>query len=290
MGWVPAGEGYEVSLVDGKVVARRAGGATLKSIPKALKESEVVLGLRQLWEWLERHERECRQQVEDWLVRSLPVPAAVLAAVWPDETWRAILTDAVVAPTDASGAWLLDDAGFLRDVDDQGRLGLVNLDGESVKLVADRVVLPHPVLLPDLDDLREFAGDLGVRQGITQLFREIWRRPERPEALAREASRYAGGHFAQLRHLTARATSLGYAVRGGYVTRRIWEDGRAVDACVWVGAEDPSYEADTGDLTFVDGQGARIPLAAVGPVAWSEGMRMAAGLYAGRVVEQEAAA
>jgi hypothetical protein len=258
-------------------------------VPKALKEAEAVVGLRQLKEWLDRHERDCLAEVEDWLVRSLPVPTAVLAGVWPDASWRSALFDIVVAPVDDSGGWQLDGAGFLRDADEKGRLGVVNLDGESVRLTAKRVVLPHPVLLPDLEDMREFAADLGVRQGAKQLFREIWHKPADPDALAAEASRYANGHFAQLRHLTGRATSLGYGVRGGYVTRRVWEKGRVVDACVWVGADDPSVEAETGDLAFVDGSGAQLPLADVGPVAWSEGMRMAAALYAGRVVEERAA-
>jgi hypothetical protein len=288
MGWVAAGDGYEVGLADGKIVYRRAGKA-LRSLPKALKDAEAVLAIRQLKEWLDRHDQQCLREVEDWLVRSLPVPASVLAATWPDPSWRAALQDAVVAPVDEDGRWALDRAGFLRDAGVDGRLGVVDLDGESVRLAVPRVVLPHPVLLEDLDDLREFAVELGVRQGVLQLFREIWRRPEGAREQAGAAAQYAGGHFAQLRHLTSRATSLGYAVRGGYVTRRVWEGGRAVDACVWVGADDPSVEADTGDLTFVDAGGAAVPLDTVGPVAWSEGMRMAAALYAGRVVEEVAA-
>jgi hypothetical protein len=296
--WIPAGDGYEVSLVGGKVVARRTGGNPLKSVPKALKDSDAVVSLRQLKEWLDRHERDCLGEVEDWLVRSLPVPAAVLAGVWPDASWRAALFDVVVAPvagsdpagrSSAGDGWQLDRAGFLRDVDGRGQLGVVNLDGESVRLTAERVVLPHPVLLADLEDLREFAADLGVRQGVKQLFREIWVKPADAASLATEATRYANGHFAQLRHLTGRAVSLGYGVRGGYVTRRVWEQRRMVDACVWIGADDPSVESETGDLAFVDGAGAQLPLAEVGPVAWSEGMRMAAALYAGRVVEERAA-
>ncbi len=288
MGWIAAGDGYEVGLVDGKIVCRSAAGKVLRALPKSVKESAAAVELRQLREWLDRHDQRCLREVEDWLVRSLPVPATVLAATWPDRSWRAALQDAVIAPVDDGGGWGLDRAGFLRDVDAAGRLGIVNLDGESVRLDAARVVLPHPVLLDDLDDLREFAVELGVRQGVRQLFREIWRKPADPEEQTRAAVQYAGGRFAQLRHLTGRATTLGYGVRGGYVTRRVWEGGRAVDACVWVGADDPSVEAYTGDLTFVDAGGATVPLADVGPVAWSEGTRMAAALYAGRVVEEVA--
>lgn len=48
MGWVAAGADYEVSVDRGKVVARTAQGKPLKSLPKALREHEAVLGLRQL--------------------------------------------------------------------------------------------------------------------------------------------------------------------------------------------------------------------------------------------------
>jgi hypothetical protein len=143
------------------------------------------------------------------------------------------------------------------------------------------------VLLEDLDELRGFAAELGIRQGVAQLFREIWRRPADESSRRAEPSRYAGGKFAQLRHLTSLAASLGYAVRGGCATLRAWEQGRVLEARVWLGDHEPSEEAQTGDLVFVDGSGSAVSLEDVGPVAWSEGMRMAAGLFAGRVVEAE---
>jgi hypothetical protein len=68
---------------------------------------------------------------------------------------------------------------------------------------------------------------------------------------------------------------------------RVFEDGHTVEARSWVGADDPSWETETGDLIFAGSDGSIIPLAQVGPVAWSEGMRMAASLYAGRVIESD---
>jgi Domain of unknown function (DUF4132) len=287
MGWIPAGAGYEVSLSAGKVVARQAGGKQLKRVPAALKDDEAVLGLRQLVEWLARHEATCRAEVEAWLSRSLPVPVGALVAVWPDDAWRDALRDLVIVPVDAADSrWRLGEAGFLREADPARGLGVVNLDGDSVRLSAERFAIPHPVLLEDLEDLREFATELGIRQGTPQLFREIWRKPEEPEALYRAVREHAGGRFEQLRHLTGRAASLGYAVRGGYASRRIWEAGRAVDVRMWVGIGDPSEQTETGELEFTTVDGS-VPLAEVGPVAWSEGMRMAAGMYAGRVAEEE---
>ena len=94
---------------------------------------------------------------------------------------------------------------------------------------------------------------------------------------------FAGGRFDELRDLLARAASLGYPVQGGYAFCRIFEGGENVAACWWVGSDHPENEAETGSLVFSDGTGTYRPLTAVGPVAWSEGMRMAAALYAGRV-------
>ena len=44
--------------------------------------------------------------------------------------------------------------------------------------------------------------------------------------------------------------------------------------------------AETAQLSWVDGRERTIKLADVGPVAFSEGMRMASSIYAARVVEK----
>lgn len=285
MGWVAAGADYEVSVDGRKVIARTAAGKPLKSVPKAIKDHEAVAGLRQLIEWLARHDAACRAEVERWMIRSLPVPAAVLAQVWADEAWRAALRDLVIVPVGAD----LSTAALLRDADPESGLGVVDLDGESTRFTAEQVLIPHPVRLPDLEDLREFAGDLNVEQGTLQLFREVWHRPETEEDQRRELSRYGGAKFKELRHVQSRATSGGYRVQGGTSVCRIWEDGRAVTASVWIGEGDPAYETETSDLSFTDANGERLATADVPPVAWSEGLRMAAHLHAGRVADEEAA-
>ncbi|GAA2881715.1 hypothetical protein Acy02nite_16320 [Actinoplanes cyaneus] len=283
MGWVSAGADYEVSVDGRKVIARTAAGKPLRSVPKAIKDHEVVTGLRQLIEWLARHEASCRAEVERWMIRSLPVPAAVLTQVWADEAWRAALRDLVVVPVGADpGA-----AALLRDADPDKGLGVVDLDGESTRLTAEQILIPHPVRLPDLADLREFAADLGVEQGTLQLFREVWHKPADEAGQRRELSRYSAARFKELRHVQSRATSAGYRVQGGTAIVRIWEDGRPVIASVWIGEGDPGYETETSDLSFTDAAGERLATAEVPPVAWSEGLRMAAHLHAGRVTDEE---
>ncbi|NUR26714.1 MAG: DUF4132 domain-containing protein [Catenulispora sp.] len=290
MAWLAAGDGYEVALVQGRVAARatagRSAGRQLKTLPKALRDDPEVDRLRRLAEWLDRHAAGCVAQVDAWMVSSLPVPTALLARVWPDEAWQTALRDLVVV---GAGA---DDVGFLRGVTDGGELRVVNLDGETVRLSSPTVTLPHPVLLDDLDELREFAAELGVEQRVEQVYRATWRKPaEEANGKAGRAghayvTEFSGGRYPSRFVLAARATSLGYRVSGGYATCRVRDDGRLVEASVWIG--EPYWDEDsaTGALTWNDEDGSALRQADIGAVAWSEGMRMAAALYAGRVIEE----
>ncbi|NUW37349.1 DUF4132 domain-containing protein [Nonomuraea sp. SMC257] len=286
MGWLAAGDGYEVALMEGRVVARstsgRAVGRQLKSLPKTLREHPEVDRLRRLAEWLDRHAAACVAQVDTWMVSSLPVPTGLLARVWPDEAWQAALRDLAVVGDDP------DEVGFLRDATASGELRVVNLDGETVRLSPETVTLPHPVLLPDLDDLREFAADLGVTQKVEQIHRATWLKPAEVKVGATQVTEFAGGKYASRFGLAARATQLGYKVSGGYATCRVRDAGRVVEAAVWIGEPYWDSEMETGNLTWHDQEGRSLPLSEVGPVAWSEGMRMAAALHAGRQIEEGA--
>src|SRR5215467_4544745 len=110
MGWLKTGSDYEVTLSHGKVICRTGQSKVIKTVPKALAEDDIVVGLRQLAEWLGRHEASCRAEVDRWMIRSLPVPAKVLHEVWADDAWRAALADLVVVPVEKNG-----EPGFLRE-------------------------------------------------------------------------------------------------------------------------------------------------------------------------------
>ncbi|WP_405619277.1 DUF4132 domain-containing protein [Streptomyces sp. NBC_01511] len=284
MGWLSAGDGYEVALVEGRVAARstsgRAAGRQLKTLPKGVKTHPEVDRLRKLAEWLDRHATECVERVDNWMVSSLPVPTGLLARVWPDEAWQAGLRDMVVMGESP------DEVGFLRGATDSGELRLVDPDGETVRLSPTTVTLPHPVLLPDLDDLREFAAELGLRQGVEQIHRATWHKPADLAEKASSVSDFAGGTYDSRFGLAARATSLGYRVTGGYATCRIRETATLTEASVWIGEPYWDGESETGDLSWSVLDGRSLRLREVGPVAWSEGMRMAAALYAGRTVSE----
>ncbi|MFD3720520.1 DUF4132 domain-containing protein [Streptomyces sp. NPDC058674] len=286
MAWLAAGEGYEIALVEGRVAARSVGGRgagrQLRTLPKALKDHPEVDRLRRLAAWLDRHAAACVAQVDAWMVSSLPVPTALIARVWPDEAWQRALRDLAVVGADP------EEAGFLRDATASGELRVVNLDGETVRLSPRTVTLPHPVLLPDLEDVREFAAELGIVQQVEQIHRATWHKPAGLAETATEVRDYAGGVFPTRFGLAARATGLGYRVSGGYATCKVRDTGRgrAVEAAVWIGEPYYEDETSTGALNWHDEDGRAVRLAEVGPVAWSEGMRMAAALYAGRKIEE----
>jgi hypothetical protein len=284
MGWLPVGEGYQVTLVNGRVAARattgRSAGKELRSLPKALRDHPEVERLRRLAEWLARHDAACLAQAEAWMMAAQPVPAALIGQVWPDEAWQSALRDLVVVGAGPA------EAGFLRDAAGSGELRIVNLDGETARLSRETVTLPHPVLLPDLDELRDFAAELGVTQRVEQIHRATWLKPDGLPAGQAEVREFAGGKFPGTFTLAGRATSLGYRVDGGYATCRARDGGQTAEAMVWIGEPYWDGETETGPLSWRGGSGRLLPLADVGPVAWSEGMRMAAALYAGRELEE----
>ncbi|MFI6290688.1 DUF4132 domain-containing protein [Nonomuraea sp. NPDC050790] len=268
--WVEAEGGYGLALDGGTLICRNAAGRRLKSVPKAVKDGPAAEQLLALRDHLARHEAECLATVESWMLGGHPVPSPMIAALWPDPAWREALTDLVVLRG--------EEPGLLRDAGQDGRLGVVDLDAETTWLEPGPVLIPHPVLLADLADLREFAAELGAAQRVPQLAREVHHKgAAQPD--------YAGGRFSELRHATARAARFGFRVRGGYAVCPVVESGRPVQARYWLGDEGPDYEAYTGDLIWVGADERPLDPADVGPVAWSEGVRMAELIYAGRITD-----
>jgi hypothetical protein len=279
-GWIDAGKGYALALRDGKLVCRNARGQILASVPKAVRDGEVGERLVAMAEWLDTHARECVEAVESWMLRALPAPRLALEEAWEDPAWRAALENAVVVPE--GGA-----AGFFRGVDRARGVGAVNLDGETEWTNAPTVLFAHPIALADLDEYRAMAVELSLEQGIRQLFRETFRKPAELHPDATSVADFCGGHFEQLNHALGLCRRLGYRVAGGSAVTRVLEGGKVFEARFWIGAEDPMAETVTDALVWVEGKGRVLPVREVGTVAFSEGMRMASAIYAGRAVPKE---
>ena len=283
--WLEAEKGYALGVENGKLICRNAAGKRLASVPKELKDSELAEQLRALCEWLEDHQTQCLRRIETWMLRSLPVPCEVLRSVWPDTAWRDVLMNLVVVPLDAKGKAKADQSGLLRDVDATRGLGVVDRDGETQWVVAEQILIPHPILIDGLNDLRELVTDLGFTQAIEQLYRPTFEATAEQRKLDRITD-YSDGRFEMLAYATSHSAKLGYPVRGGYACSRVWENGVPVEARYWVGDDAPESEALTGDLIFVDSAQKPIAIAQVGRVTFSEGVRMASQIYARRKVEK----
>lgn len=285
-GFVPAEKGYSLGIRDGKLACMSPKGQVLGSVPKELREGEVAERLLAVVDFLRAHEREVAQTVEGWMLRSMPTPTAVLVSVWADEAYRKALENLVIVPG-ASGPEETKGAGFLRGVDAKKGIGLVDPDGETVWTKAEVFVVPHPILLAELEDLRALAAELGLAQGQKQLFREVFPKPADLTPEQEEIGAFRGGKFEMLSHARGAAKSLGYRTSGGWAICRVFEGGKTSEARFWLGGDDSMDETMTEGLMWVDASGDTILLKDVPPIAFSEGMRMASAIYGKRAVEKK---
>jgi len=283
-GWIDAGKGFELGIRDGSLTARKDGKPC--SVPKPLKEGPLGERLISAVDFLEDHARTCLHTVETWMLRSLPVPRGVLQAVIADDAWATALKDVWIVAVGPDGKVDREVGGFFRGVDPAKGVGVVDRDGETTWLATESVLVPHPILLDELDDLRQMAVEIGASQGTSQLFRETFTHPAAPTD-PMSIDQFANAEFSMLQVVTGLAKRLGYRVSGGAAVCRVLERGRFVEARFDLGEGDGMDETTTGDLSWVDDKQRPVAIADVPPVAFSEGMRMAAQIYAKRKVDKE---
>jgi hypothetical protein len=134
------------------------------------------------------------------------------------------------------------------------------------------------VLIPELSEWRDLVAAQGIQQQLPQLHRPVFPRPERVDPTSTEWTKWSGVEFSALSSALSAANHLGFRVAAGLSRCRVWEAGALVEARMYLGEGDPFYSTETGPLYWVDRQERVLPLAEVGPVAWSEGCAMAQGI------------
>ena len=283
--WLEAEQEYTLGVAAGKLVCRNPAGKKLASVPKWLKETELAEQLLAMCEWLVDHRTECLRRVEMWMLRSLPVPSEVVLSVWPDPDCSDMLRNLVVTPVDAKLKPVAAHTGLLRGIDAKRGIGVVDRDGETQWIKAKQILIPHPILIDGLDDLREIAADMDFSQAVEQLFRPIFAATEEQKEQSQIAD-FTNGKFEQLNYAMSHCRRLGFPVRGGCACNKIWENATPIEARYWIGGEYPESEAYTGELIFVDNDQTPQTIAEIGPVTFSEGMQMASAIYAKRTVEK----
>jgi predicted DNA-binding WGR domain protein len=287
-GFLSLPSGQSLGIRDGKIVARNKAGKLLASVSKELRSSPEARSLEEALRFFERHELDCKRQVEESLLRSLPLPRSVLEAVWADPAWRTALENLVVFPviSEAQGPDL-GQAGLLQSIVAERGLGLITLDGDSRWSRPEAVLIPHPVLIEEPEEWRGLLGELGLRQGVDQLFREVHRKPADLDPSRDSLDSWAEAHFEALLHAQNEARKHNFRVSAGSASTRILEGDLLIEARYELGEGDPMWETTTGELIWVDEQGAALPFSRVGPIAWSEGCRMASLIHARRTPEDQ---
>lgn len=196
-----------------------------------------------------------------------------------------MLENAVIAPIDADDRPDVFAGGFLRAADATRGLGIVDLDGETRWLTSATVALPHRILLPELADLHGLLAELSLTQGLPQLFRETFAKPKDLVADDTSWDAYSDNTFEEVNHAWAQCRKLGYRCSGGSALCQVFAGDKTIEARYWMGDGDPNWESETGELVWVGADDKPLELQNVGPIAWSEGLRTAAAIYAARQVE-----
>ena len=129
--------------------------------------------------------------------------------------------------------------------------------------------------------------ELGVHQGLDQLFRDVHIKPADADSQKAALKAYVGAKYERSSHLMGRGRGGGFVTTLGEVSLRIHEGGKTITASLDVSAWDPFESAELGELSFsVNGE--HLAFDKVGPIAWSEGIRMCEFIYAGRSVGEKA--
>ncbi|MEO3848912.1 DUF4132 domain-containing protein [Streptomyces sp. B8F3] len=243
------------------LACRTAAGRVLAKVPADVRKDPTAVRLTALCARLGEHATAVHDQVESWMVRSLPVPAAVFAAVWDDPVWRETLTDLVIAP-------IVDGAP------DVGRCVLLC---EGAWTDADAFAIPHPLLLGD--ELAVWRGR-NLTQVVEQVGREVWTRPASMDRTFGVVDTFG---YVDARYESGAAFERRVHELGGRIKR---DRARfTVHAPEPLGVEieldwsGPMSPASMSWLSFTAGG------REIGDIAWSEGVRILMALYADRTVD-----
>ncbi|MCX5203603.1 DUF4132 domain-containing protein [Streptomyces sp. NBC_00237] len=295
--WTPVG-GYEVTLdvyaePAPEIRCRNASGRELKKLPPALKKEGAVLELAALGDWLADHAADARTRVENWMARSLPVPAALIHAVWSDPYWQRALRYAVVAPYGAGPVAGPDlaRAGLLTGLETVSGTALHVASPEGEFTLDDAVLaVPHPVLLDPrgtghLDQWLDLLDTFGGEQHIEQLHRTVWVRPDATPG-HKEPKRYGIVPFRYGDYASGARFERVITPHGGRINGESAHFSVPVAGHTYGMQLDLRYQGPESPVSvhycFWDGVDGRTGLGAYDPVprvAWSEGMRVLAEVY-----------
>lgn len=276
--WTEVPTGHAIRIADEGVQCRNAKGRVLATVPPAVKKTAEYERMDILLGSLEQHRVEQARAVETWMLRGAGVPLPLLGTLWEDPDARDALRGVLVMGAESAVAGLLVDAG-------PDGIVLAGPDGARRAVTDARLRVAHPVTVEDADRWRLALAEHGLTQGVEQLGRAVfrageveWLRLRRNEPEAPYVLSFEGGAAAFLNHgrLLRALLPLGAELSSGGIAVRVREAGADVVARLEIDGDSPEHPSYVDGLAWFDPDGRRLTFEEIGPVAWSEGVRLAA--------------
>lgn len=271
-------QGYTVSFGDdGEVIITDARKKVLRSVPDKLRKDEDYQALMRGRKDDRARERRARRVLEERMISGAPISAGEIAWLVDDDAFAPSLKGVLVAP--AGGA---DASGLLVSWDRDKGLGLLPLDYDARWIGWTDVEIVHPMKLGDALPWQDLLIDLGVQQGLAQIFREVKSVPAAQRSLT-ESSMLSGRETRSAAVIERALGEEGWTTRRGMARRKLslrgdptsGSPGMTVEAWFDYGeCYMPSDPTTTGAFGFwAAGTRAPLKLSAVPGVLLSETIR-----------------
>ncbi|MDB4994521.1 MAG: hypothetical protein JWM74_1953 [Myxococcaceae bacterium] len=169
-------EGYTVSFGedDGEVIIQDAKGKRLKSVPPKLRKTDDYQSLMRGRKDDRARGRRARRVLEDRMISGSPISAAEVAWLVEDAAFAELLQGLVLVPRGgANGKQAAAQSGVLASWDASRGLGFLPLDYDARWTGWLDVEIAHPMKLGDVTPWQDLLVDLGMQQGLVQVFREV---------------------------------------------------------------------------------------------------------------------
>ncbi len=169
-------EGYTVSFGedDGEVIIQDAKGKKLKSVPPKLRKTDDYQSLMRGRKDDRARGRRARRVLEDRMISGSPISAAEVAWLVEDAAFAELLQGLVLVPRGGpNGKQASAQSGVLASWDASRGLGFLPLDYDARWTGWLDVEIAHPMKLGDVTPWQDLLVDLGMQQGLVQVFREV---------------------------------------------------------------------------------------------------------------------
>ncbi|MDI1432281.1 DUF4132 domain-containing protein [Polyangium sorediatum] len=245
------------------VVTPEGASSPLRRVPSAVRKDEryraLVRGRR-----AERARRyEATRLLEDRMISATPLRADELAWLLDDPLHASLLGHLVVTtrPRDPGPP---RDLALLWSWERARGLGVVPLDYDARWIGWTDVEIVHPARLPDVTPWRALLDDLGVKQALPQLFRDLRGVPD--EELDSTESHVLARRLVDAAALRRALADEGFCTGPGLATRTFVHSPSDPNVSAWFDPGRPPWPRDaaySGAFGFCDPNGVALPFSSV---------------------------